>query len=80
MMQINDFFLDQIDSELVAKCNRIRIIIKRLVIKSEWFEGLSSIMFYNEIDLFWDKIKTAKLNTDGGQKAGEDRGKSQNAV
>lgn len=50
------------------------------MIKSEWFEGLSSIMFYNEIDLFWDKIKTAKLNTDGGQKAGEDRGKSQNAV
>ena len=40
-------------------------------------------MFYNEIDLFWDdipNIKTAKLNTDGGKKAGEDSGKSQNAV
>lgn len=50
MMQIDAFLLDQVDSE-VAKWNRIGIIMKALLTRSEWFEeGLSSLMFHSEMD------------------------------
>lgn len=81
-MQIDAFLLDRVDSE-VAKWNRIGIIMKGLLTRSEWFEeGLSSLMFHSEMDSLWADIPDTKLTKlkiyIRGQKVRESRGELQN--